>query len=1308
MGQNSDKIVLNLGKDVRISGMKFSSTDGVLFSASIPAPKASQRSKLSRKKSKVTLISDVLSFSCVLLSLSAVYLPVSVEGLWLWDILGNLENNFRSTAERTASPGDILEDVRGRSSDGEQCVRFADFFGIIGRTDDENDICDGRQDSMSFEGGRKEDILTTCVVPIESLLWPNRDEGGEYIPSSTDLVLNREVCMPMDLIVSLDDLTSPTRFHNNVNQDSVREYNALPSYLNHELRVPYEYQTIFDDFRELDSGGTSDPFVFNRDDSLNHTSHRTQKDAMDFSSIFQCKVTSGFTLVDFHEVMLDSDYDLSMSGQSETHSSFGTMIADETASPPWGNESSPSNVTTFAEPIHLQSSVLDAPPPAEVKCSTNCTVVFQVRIKLEGKSKHPDSVPPSASHHWFVSLHDITEGAESTYHGEFRVKLKCKRIDVSDGCDKRGSAANCKIKASVPYICRSRAGVSIPLQSFIRDKKSEFHDGPKFRSHYDRTIMFTLQAAVKSAVNDRGESLSDGDETNSIRKIVTQRPVIVAIPADLDDTGQLSRKQMKYTQLIYPLDLNGVNSLEVGDKFDSSKEYSFWDTLIAILQLIAGMLSPLAVLALARNSSMHNVDSYSIALEEEFHYPETSMSNRHNRNPALSNNVGPMGRVRVPSEGDEIDHQDDILISVENRDEDDIVETPVNDNDLVMQQVVIRPYDSIDQSSIVIESSPTPLRNNTSNQSLSSLREIEQESEQSDELIDDVSTKSDDNRSSSCAGRHLTTLHSQEHAAQAISPIIQTRVDDSGEMHQNSSPESPPQIERNNSSDLFSETAVPGHPVVLGELSLMTTREQTSDMANGFPTFNENASSGGISRENGLVDQQLSNDTPNPEALEGALRHSNRVEVSQPININTDSIAGSQRLIPISGINDDVLSPHLNHEPQRADEVLQQPENEDVSPHRKVHPGWNELKPNYRDVVNHITSNHQTEQLGDGDAKIGRSKVLSNFSSYLTNEISPVQKSQTEHEEVSRFEENKSEEDSEHQPKSRSFSGLGDYRNSLGVNQSPSPATHYDDASTAEKNLGGAPPDLDTKSAKTFHSVHPRTRERKQESPKANATISYTSNHCNLTESDQRHVATNSDYSNDEDKPAVDPLGHIRAEPSNAPDVSVPIMNRRTRQFVGICPSPTSTIAATTAEFAVQRKNFPLLERQCHVINERPSPVPCGDVKQGQRKRFAVSATDALKPPEEKYENSRRRNSLFRRCKNGSTEDVPTDHADQRSKHSDSNRSEVEPRRKSPSKNSSAEKKLLALSKVSDHSKVKVPSALIPLAEEMQRPVWQL
>lgn len=1289
MEPTKDKIVDDFVKDVRISEMKFISSDDVMFSASAIVPEATNQSNQSKTKKKAAHMSNIFPFASLLVFYATLYMPVSVEGFWLWDIF---QKNFSSTEERAVSVGDVF--IR-RVGNNEQCARFADLFKIIGGMNFENEFCDSGQDSMFFESWQEDDVVMTCPVRFEYFLWSDRDGVGECSEPSADFAPNHEIRVPMDFFVSLDNSTSPTRYHYKSNQYTAEEYSPLPSFsnLSHEVKLPEKSPTIFDVFTKQDSGhpGIPHPFAFVRDDVFDNTSQRIQEIAMDSTNLLQCKITNRFTLVDNHEVMLGSEMDVSMGEQGETQSLHSTILEDETISSAAANESSQSNATMFARLLPLPSSEPHAPHQVEPQCVTNCEVFFKIRIKVKGKSKHPDSELPSTSHRWYVSLRDITDGSKSAFYEELPVKLRCKRTDVTDRCNDSDSAENCKIKGSFPYTCRSGATTSIPFQSLIWS--SEFQDERKLSFHYDRIIMATLQSAEKSALIDRRKSLSDEGDAQTLRKIVAQWPVNVAIPREQDDTGEHPRKQTKYTQLIYPIDLNGMNvdSSEVGDKSKSSKEYSFWYTVGVILQWVAGVLSPFALLALVRNSSKLDLDFYRIAIS-------TEIEEHRNPNLPMSNGVGPMGGPT---------HQEDPNSSVENH---DVVEDPTNKHGFVVQQSLNRPYDSIDKSCSCIDPSPTPLRNNITNLSPSPLREIEQESEQSEVIVGDTFTTRDGNQSSrtlSGAGRLPTPLNCHGRTAEATTPIVQTRVCSPRAMHHKSVPESPPQIERNNSNDLFSETAVPGNPAVLGDLLQTTSQKEASETVKKFPLYNESASNGEISRENDFVKQQISCDVPNPESNEGTLWNSGLTDMSERKNFITDSITGSSCPISISGIDNNAISPQPNHESRPEDQLLPHREVDNVSLHLTVDSVQNELKPVDIEVVNHRSSNNQTEQLNYDDNKSGQMKRLMNLSGNHANEISPLPNSQSENEEASRIGENTSEEDDELLSTRRSCSGLGGYHiSSLGVNHFANLLTKSTDASFMEHQLGGGSTEQGTSLARILGSAQPLTCTRKQES-----RITYTGEQSLHTETYWNQSATNSDDSNDQTRP-IDTCNKIRAEPLNASDIPAPGINRWARQSAGNCPpSPTSTIAATTAEFAVQRRNLPVLGRQHRVINERPSPIPCGDVRQGQRKRFAISATDALKPSGAKHENSRRRSSSRRRNKNGSdrpTEDVPTDHSDQRSKNSGSNLSEIEPRRKSTSKNSSAEKKLLALSKVSGSSNVKVPSALIPLAEEMQRPVWQL
>eukprot|EP00569_Conticribra_weissflogii_P009950 CAMPEP_0171371912 /NCGR_PEP_ID=MMETSP0879-20121228/8948_1 /TAXON_ID=67004 /ORGANISM="Thalassiosira weissflogii, Strain CCMP1336" /LENGTH=145 /DNA_ID=CAMNT_0011880577 /DNA_START=168 /DNA_END=602 /DNA_ORIENTATION=- len=145
MAQNKDKIVDDLIKDVRISEMKFISSDDVMFSATAIAPEAPNQSKQSWTKKKAAHISSIFPFASLLVSYATLYMPVSVEGLWLWDIF---QSSFSSTVEREVSAGDVFI---GRVGDNEQCAQFADIFEIIGGMNFENEFCDSGQDSVFFE-----------------------------------------------------------------------------------------------------------------------------------------------------------------------------------------------------------------------------------------------------------------------------------------------------------------------------------------------------------------------------------------------------------------------------------------------------------------------------------------------------------------------------------------------------------------------------------------------------------------------------------------------------------------------------------------------------------------------------------------------------------------------------------------------------------------------------------------------------------------------------------------------------------------------------------------------------------------------------------------------------------------------------------------------------------------------------------------------------------------------------------------------------------------------------------------------------
>ena len=157
-----------------------------------------------------------------------------------------------------------------------------------------------------------------------------------------------------------------------------------------------------------------------------------------------------------------------------------------------------------------------------------------------------------------------------------------------------------------------------------------------------------------------------------------------------------------------------------------------------------------------------------------------------------------------------------------------------------------------------------------------------------------------------------------------------------------------------------------------------------------------------------------------------------------------------------------------------------------------------------------------------------------------------------------------------------------------------------------------------------------------------------------------------------------------------------------------MCLSPTSTVAATAADFAVSRRKNQTLKwpksgsknQPSEPLGDRPLPLPSGG--EGQRKKFGMSSArlkeigSGVPKICDKYGSHQ----------SGKVEQYIEDF----SKHgyqnlTTSSSDDLHRKKISPTKSSSAEKKLLATSKIP--ANVKPSSVLIPLSQQIQKPVWQ-
>ena len=995
----------------------------------------------------------------------------------------------------------------------------------------------------------------------------------------------------------------------------------------------------------------------------------------------------------------------------------------------------------------------DREEESPISACVNCGALFEIHVMIQGKSRTTphgrNAILPSASHYWFVSLseisfHDYDDDDVGALHMEQPLVLRCQSLPRSTiGCNESTSSVHsCHANyEELPFMCQSLARILVPYSLLRRDLNSDMQHEENYPIAYDEKIiqasLTKLPKSMASMGNGKSDFGSGRNNTISVRSIVDQWVVNVAIP--MEEAGSSNfRRPFKFQSPIYSIHLNDTMHLDATGSLDRDGYFEWnptWDNCSSFLlgMTISGIFTLgvfVIVLSFKSIKSKYGGVSEIASLGTISDEPvsdktptkstsfdtERSDASRHsipsayeNRSPHCfvhhllnepeqnsqkSNGRGALspGEDRDISDCDarttgtrttEISSEPSSLsrrgvsivefsqasLNIPPRelhrtetDSDNVQDCDSNNSSLNNEFIRGNVVENAARRALDYDADCTPLRSNlfrnqTQVNESSFSQKLGEESKQPQSNEDENALQSIGDHAYhryTNPQRESLNLNSSRHheanAAQSNTPIICHDTQHTNDVSQAEigkkpapNPVSPPKIMRNNSNDLFSESSSP-------EMALNTSERYTS-------------------QTNQL--QKSSNNTQCPISS-----HFSTSPTSQTAALHMD-YQGERYPQSIGNSS-------FHHSPEE------------------------DMFGNIQDETSLATRKVRNECKG-----------ISPFPTHqsVSEDISPVPTNYLESEEISPF------------PTTHSFSSSKNYRSDSitktsrmrpSINSSEKHETSKHHRHTSTGKVPSPVPDSHTMSPKNLfvpESIHmhqveaeenPLTQTNSNEDRSALALSLGHQHSTNTAASPQNHTGNS---------PVTDGWNNVKAVSLHASQSSIPPRHfsyRKTRIVPpNKCPSPTSTVAATAADFIAPRRKNQMPERQLFCRSERPLAIPSGDARQGQRKKFAASVAVVLEPTSLIPGITQMPSSSKRAEEDGSAqsnaesfERGATEFFENESQYLSANLSEDHLRRKICStKSSSSEKKLLASSKT--HATYKPSAVLIPLSDDIEKPVWQ-